>query len=147
MTEIRVYHLSITPLEKALPGILQKILERDMRAVVLTESGDRVSDLNAKLWTYAQQSFLPHGAAADGFAADQPIWLTEKDGDNPNGAKVLVLVDEIHSQHISNYELACIFLTPTQSDSPSWHKQEKAWEAEHQLMHFKQDPTGKWQKG
>ncbi|MGH6989491.1 MAG: DNA polymerase III subunit chi, partial [Stellaceae bacterium] len=44
------------------------------------------------LWTYDEASFLPHGAAAGGHAARQPIWLAAED-ENPNGAQWVMLVD------------------------------------------------------
>lgn len=148
MTEIRIYHLSVTPLERALQDMLGKILERGMRAVVLCDSAQRVSDLNTKLWTLQQGSFLPHGAASDGFAADQPIWLTDQDGDNPNGATVLVLVGSFMAKSLANYNLCCVFLTADQSALPYYQKQMDEWAAAtHPLQHFRQDKTGKWEQG
>ena len=44
------------------------------------------------LWTYRDDAFLPHGTAAGGHAALQPVYLTLGD-ENPNGANVLMLVD------------------------------------------------------
>ena len=63
-----------------------------MRAVVLAGSTERQEYLNSLLWTYDPDSFLAHGSAGDGNAAQQPIYLTTTE-ENPNGAKVLVLVD------------------------------------------------------
>jgi DNA polymerase IIIc chi subunit len=47
--------------------------------------------LDARLWTWRDDAFLPHGTAAMGHAARQPIWLTCGD-ENPNGAQLLMLV-------------------------------------------------------
>ena len=41
-------------------------------------SDERVESLNAQLWTYKERGFLPHGSAKDGFAEDQPGWLTAR---------------------------------------------------------------------
>ena len=92
MTEVRFYHLTRTPLEGALPRMLAKVVERAQRAVVIAGSEERVEALNARLWTYRDRSFLPHGSAKDGHAEDQPIWLTAAD-ENPNGSQVLFLTD------------------------------------------------------
>jgi DNA polymerase III subunit chi len=92
VAEIGFYHLLTTPLERALPRLLERARAQGYRIVVRAASADRVEHLNAALWTYDDSSFLPHGAARDGNAASQPIWLTEGD-DNPNGATMLVLVD------------------------------------------------------
>ena len=92
MAEIGFYHLTKTALEPALGQLLTKVLESGKRAVVMASSPERVEALTKGLWTYRTDGFLPHGSAKDGHAEDQPIYLTEKP-DVPNGASVLVLVD------------------------------------------------------
>lgn len=89
MTEIRFYHLQTRGVDQALPEILQKALGAGHRIVVRTKDAAETERLNQHLWTWRPDSFLPHGSAKDGHAADQPIWLTPGD-DNPNGAKVLM---------------------------------------------------------
>ena len=145
MTEIRFYHLSRNSLEQALPQLLEKVLERGWRAVVMAGSPERAEALAQHLWTYREGSFLPHGNAKDGFAEDQPIWLTEKD-ENPNGAKVLMLTDGAATQNTGTYDMICeIFdeATPGAVDSARtrwqaykssganltyWQQNEKGWE-------------------
>ncbi|MDA1099334.1 MAG: DNA polymerase III subunit chi [Proteobacteria bacterium] len=92
MTTVGFYHLLHWPLEKALPKLLEKALERGHRAIVLAGSQERVEDLNNVLWTYDDRSWLPHGSSSDGLPGEQPIFLTIDD-ENPNGADVLVAVD------------------------------------------------------
>jgi DNA polymerase-3 subunit chi len=92
MTEVGFYHLLHWPLERALPKLLEKALERGHRAIVLAGSLERVEDLNSVLWTYEDGSWLPHGSSGDGPAEEQPVFLTTED-ENPNGADVLVAVD------------------------------------------------------
>ena len=92
MAEIGFYHLLTTPLDRALPRLLERARAQGYRIVVRAASPDRVEHLNSVLWTYDEASFLPHGSARDGNAANQPIWLTDGD-DNPNAATMLVLVD------------------------------------------------------
>jgi DNA polymerase IIIc chi subunit len=92
VTEIGFYHLTRTPLERALPSLLEKVLAAGMRAVVMAGSQERVDALNQLLWTYEERSFLPHGSKRDGRPERQPIWLTTED-ENPNGADCLVMTD------------------------------------------------------
>ncbi|MCS5608435.1 MAG: DNA polymerase III subunit chi, partial [Alphaproteobacteria bacterium] len=92
MPEVGFYHLLHMPLERALPKLLEKALERGHRAIVLTGSKERAEDLNAALWTYEERSWLPHGSAGDGSPETQPIYLTAEE-ENPNGADILVAVD------------------------------------------------------
>ena len=74
--------------------LLERSLERGWRVVVQAASEERVDALDAHLWTYRDDSFLPHGTARDSEAAAQPILLTTAD-DNPNGATVRFLVDGV----------------------------------------------------
>lgn len=92
MVEYGFYHLTRTPLEPALGRLLERVLESGQRAVVVASSAERVEALNRALWTFGRDSFLPHGSREDGFAEDQPVFLTHE-ADFPNGATVLVLVD------------------------------------------------------
>ena len=91
MTEFRFYHLERRRIDQALPEILEEALAHGLRAVVQAPSIERVEALNERLWTYADESFLPHGAAGDGEPETQPIYLTSG-GENPNGAVLRVLV-------------------------------------------------------
>ena len=92
MTEILFYHLQRQPLERVLPALLDKSLERGWRVVVQAASEERVEALDAQLWTYRDDSFLPHGTWREGEAREQPILLTVDDH-NPNGAEVRFLLD------------------------------------------------------
>jgi DNA polymerase-3 subunit chi len=92
MTEVLFYQLQRLPLERALPSLLEKSLERGWRVVVQASSDERVEALDAQLWTYRDDSFLPHGTAREGEAAAQPVLLTASD-DNRNGATVRFLID------------------------------------------------------
>lgn len=106
MTEIGFYHLKTTPLERALPQLLERALGAGHRVVVMAGSDERVLALDALLWTYNDASFLPHGTARDGNAARQPVFLTAAD-ENPNGANMLVLVDGADSAHLDAYRRVC----------------------------------------
>ena len=72
--------------------MLRKSLDRGWRVVVQASSEERVEALDAHLWTWRDDSFLPHGTWRDAEASRQPIVLTLSDH-NPNGATVRFLVD------------------------------------------------------
>jgi DNA polymerase-3 subunit chi len=92
MTEMLFYHLQRQPIERVLPTLLEKSLERGWRVVVQAASDERIEALDAQLWTYRDESFLPHGTAREAEAREQPILLTVG-ADNPNGAAVRFLID------------------------------------------------------
>ena len=79
MTEVLFYHLQDTTLEKVLPSLLEKSLERGWRVAVQAGSEERAEALDAHLWTYREDSFLPHGTWRDSDAMNQPIVLTVDD--------------------------------------------------------------------
>jgi DNA polymerase-3 subunit chi len=91
MSEFRFYHLERRRIDQALPDILEDALAHGLRAVVQAPSIERVEALNERLWTYADESFLPHGAAGDGEPQAQPVYLTSGE-ENPNGASLRVLL-------------------------------------------------------
>jgi DNA polymerase-3 subunit chi len=92
MTEMLFYHLVRQPIERVLPALLERSLERGWRVVVQAASEERVEALDAHLWTFRDDSFLPHGTWREAQAREQPVLLTVND-DNPNGANVRFLLD------------------------------------------------------
>ncbi len=90
MTEVWFYHLTTQPLATALPAVLEKALARGWRVVVEVPDEARLKALDDALWTYAPESFLPHGTIRDRAAERQPILLTDApdDGATPGDAAV-----------------------------------------------------------
>ena|SRR5262249_53051797 len=92
MTEILFYHLQRQPIEQVLTTLVERSYERGWRVVVQAASEERIDALDAHLWTFRDESFLPHGTWRQGEAPEQPILLTIND-DNPNGASVRFVLD------------------------------------------------------
>lgn len=147
MTEIAFYHLTKLPLERALPRLLEKILQSKKRAVILCASEERLNYLNETLWTLGKISFIPHGSAQEGYGEDQPIWLTLKD-ENPNGAQFLILTEGVELPPSSTYE-RCLDLFDGNDEEAVIHAR-KRWKAYkeqgHILTYWKQTESGSWEK-
>jgi DNA polymerase-3 subunit chi len=92
MTEVLFYHLKGQKLEGVLTGLLEKSLERGWKVVVQGASEERIEALDAHLWTYRDDGFLPHGTWREQDAALQPVLLTLMDS-NPNSANVRFLIE------------------------------------------------------
>jgi DNA polymerase III subunit chi len=92
MTEMLFYHLQRQPIERVLPTLIEKSIGRGWRVVVQVASDERLDALDAHLWTFRDDSFLPHGTFREADAREQPVVLTVNE-DNPNGAAVRFLVD------------------------------------------------------
>ncbi|HEY3951506.1 DNA polymerase III subunit chi [Phenylobacterium sp.] len=100
--EVWFYHLERTGLEQALPELLEKTLQRGWKALVRAREGPRLSHIDAALWTWRDDSFLPHGLEDEPQAARQPILLTTG-FDNPNAAEALFLVDGAEPGDLDGY--------------------------------------------
>ena len=94
MTEILFYHLERARLETVLPELLEKTLANGWKAIVRASTRDRVEALDEYLWSYRDDSFLPHGGADvdDPTTVRQPVWITDGEA-TPIDADVLFLVD------------------------------------------------------
>jgi DNA polymerase-3 subunit chi len=90
--EIWFYHLERSALEPVLAELLERTLKRGWRAVVRSPSPQRLAQLDEQLWSFRDDSFLPHGRADEPMAERQPILLSEGE-DCPNNAQALFLLD------------------------------------------------------
>ncbi len=147
MTEVLFYHLERASLEQTLPGLLQRCLERGWRAAVQIGGEDRMRDLDSHLWSHDEASFLPHGTAADGQEASQPVYLTTNT-DNPNGASVRFFVDGATTDSFEGYE-RIVFLFDGANEEATATARE-AWKAAvaagTATTYWRQDERGKWDK-
>jgi DNA polymerase-3 subunit chi len=107
-TEVWFYHLERTSLEQALPELLEKTLQRGWRALVRARDPARLRELDTALWTYRDDSFLPHAPDDEANAVRQPILLTTG-FENPNGAAALFLVDGAEAGELTGFE-RCLVL-------------------------------------
>ena len=146
MTEIRFYHLERSPLEQVLPRMLQTSLQRDWRAVVIARSDERVEALNALLWVYDKDGFLPHGTKKEGHADKQPVWLTT-DEENPNGAHVAFLVDGSEIADPAKFKLCCEMFDGRDGEALQRARAHwKTWKEDgHEVTYWQQTDKG-WEK-
>jgi DNA polymerase-3 subunit chi len=146
LTEIGFYHLLSTPLERALPKLLERARAEGHPIVVRAGSPERVAQLDALLWTYDEASFLPHGSVRDGNAAAQPIWLTDRD-ENPNRASMLVLVDGVEAGDLSGFTRCADLFDGNHPEAVAAARERwrRARAAAHALTYWQQTPAG-WER-
>jgi DNA polymerase III subunit chi len=147
MTEVLFYHLEHQPLERVLPSLVEKTLERGWRAVIQAGSEERLEALDTLLWTYKDDSFLPHGTKKDGHAELQPVYLTTGD-DNPNGATVRFLVDGAAAADFAGYaRLVYLFdghePQAVEQARAEWKRAKAAGCA---VTYWQQSESGRWEK-
>ncbi len=148
MAEVGFYHLTKSALEPALGQLLTKVLKSGKRAVVMASSAERVEALTKGLWTYRTDSFLPHGSSKDGHAEEQPVYLTEKP-DVPNGASVLILVDNASVDPVPVGIERVLIMFDGQDQASLTHAR-ASWKAYQEkgekLVYWQQNDRGGWIK-
>lgn len=146
--ELLFYHLKSRPLEAVLPALLEKSLERGWRAVVQSGSEERLAMLDAHLWSYRDDSFLPHGLASDRDAADQPVLLTTE-GSCENAAQVWFLIDGADLPE-SPEDYDRIVLLFDGNDEEAVETARRQWKAARELSltatYWLQDEQGRWRQ-
>ncbi|MDE1986165.1 MAG: DNA polymerase III subunit chi [Alphaproteobacteria bacterium] len=152
MTETLFYHLERRSLDDVLPGLIEKTLERGWRALIRAESAERADAIDTRLWTYSEQTFLPHAQAGDGDPGRQPVLITVEEG-NPNNANVLFLVGGAPPPAWDSAEakdLTRIVLMFDGRDTVAVESARGAWKnakaAGHDVTYWKESPAGKWEK-
>ena len=147
MPEVLFYHLEHHPLERVLPALLERTIERGWRAVVQVGSAERLEALDTTLWTYRDDSFLPHGRKGDGHAAEHPIYLTTGD-DTPNGAAVRFLVDGADMTSFDGFERIVVLFDG--GDPDALQRARGQWKAVKSAglgaTYWQQSETGRWEK-
>jgi DNA polymerase-3 subunit chi len=150
MTETLFYHLERRSLEDTLPGLVEKSLQRGWRAAIKTDSSERSDALDTLLWTYDDQSFLPHAQLGDGDAEEQPVLITVEEG-NPNSAQIVFYVGgAMPSDWEQLNDLARVVLLFDGRDETALAGARAAWKdakaGGHDVTYWKETPNGKFDK-
>lgn len=144
--DILFYHLEQRPLEQVLPVLLEKSLEKGWRAVIEAASAERLAVIDAHLWTYTDESFLPHGMDEGEGSADQPILLTATT-ENRNKAQVRFFIDRAVPREGEDYERLVYLFSGNDPDAIA--EARTAWKSlkdKHELTYWQQDEGGRWAK-
>lgn len=157
-TEYLFYHTEQKPVAQVLPQLLEKTLERGWRALVRASSAEFLDAIDSALWTYREDSFLPHGTGRDGFAEYQPIFLAlglDEDagaaadisaGANPNGAEVLFLLETASGTDGTAFKRVVRLFDDANEAAKA--KARAEWKALKERgfsgTYWRQDLTGKW---
>jgi DNA polymerase-3 subunit chi len=136
------YHLSASPLERVLPSIAEKVVAGGGR-LLLVAGPDLLSRLDEQLWSYAKDSFLPHGRERP---ESQPILLSPEPL-AANGATNIALADGRWRDEALGFERAFYFFDGESRDSAreAWRSLKGRPEVE--ARYWKQDERGKWVQG
>ena len=144
MTDILFYHLQNQPLEAVLPNLVEKSRERGWQAAIQAASEERLQALDDHLWTFRDDSFLPHGRAGAAGEADQPILIAPAP-DAANGARHIALADGIWRDEALGFDRAFHFF-----DDATIAAARAAWKAlagrDDIARNFWKQDDGRWTK-
>ena len=147
MAEVRFYHLTRTPLDRVLPTLLEKTLERGKKALVLVENEQQAEDINALLWTYNDRSFLPHGTTAEGEADRQPIWITDQN-EAPNNATYAFMLGVARLENPSRFEMTALLFDGNSDHAVASARE--SWKAYKdkglEVSYWQQNDRGAWEQ-
>ena len=148
MIRIDFYHLTKSTLDEALPRLVTKAFQTDKTIKIKVGNPLRLDFLNTHLWTFDEESFLPHGTKKDGFSDMQPIFLSSDD-EVPNDATLLFVVDgaDVDPNTAKTFErIFYIFDSNNQDELSKARLSWKAFDADFEKHYWQQDATGKWQE-
>ncbi len=141
------YHLTRTTADEAVPALLEKVLERGWRALVRSPDPARIARLDDLLWTYREDSVLPHGRADRDRPAQQPVLLTS-DASAPNAANVLMLLDMAEPFDAPEVERVMVVFEDAAPGAKDAAR--RAWaearSAGGRCVYFEQTESGGWTK-
>ena len=143
--QVDFYHLTQVPLERVLPQIAEKVLATGGRLVIVAGDMAQRAKLDQLLWTYAPESFLPHGQAGGVDDGRQPVLIAEAP-EAANGARNIALVDGIWRDEALGFDRAFHFF-----DEEAIGAARAAWKglAERdgvERNYWKQNDAGRWEK-
>jgi DNA polymerase-3 subunit chi len=148
MTEILFFHLQSRPLEQVLPTILDRAVSRGQKVVVEVSSQERLSALDDHLWSYSDESFLPHVTDAEADAATNPVVLTTR-AHNPNAASVRICAEGVRiPDALADYERVVLIFDGDDPDALAGAREDwkKVRAAGANASYWQQDDSGRWEK-
>ena len=146
MTEVSFYHLTSSSLEKALPKLLEKIYQQELRTVILCENEQLIPIMDDLLWSYSTKTFLAHATHLDPMPEQQSIYITNKE-ENPNNASILISIGESLPHYWQAFDKYLdIFSSNNEQELQSARERyKKLKEQGHIIKYWKQDDKGGWE--
>jgi DNA polymerase-3 subunit chi len=127
--------------------LLEKTLAKGWRALVRSGDPNRLEALDQTLWTWRDDSFLPHGRSDQPDADRQPVLLATDEA-NPNAAQCLFLLDGAQPENPESFERVIVMFDG--QDESAVNGARRLWKQlttpERSLSYWRQSPEGRWEK-
>ena len=148
--EITFYHLTKSPIAKALPQLVAKICDLRERAFILCKDEQQMLDLDKLLWTTPANAFIPHDTMKCSDPQIQPLLLlTEEIQDNLNDAKIGISLNASRINESLNLKkyLYVFYGNEDESEVITTLKLYKFYiEKGHKVTFWQQNDQSKWLK-
>ena len=143
--QVDFYHLTVTPLDRALPQIAEKVVASGNRLLIVAAGEAQRVALDRLLWGYTPDSFLPHAQMGAGDDAAQPILIAGEVA-AANGAQHIALVDATWRDEALAFERAFHFFDEESIDAAraAWRTLQGREGVERR--YWKQNDAGRWEK-
>ncbi|MBX3593292.1 DNA polymerase III subunit chi [Sphingomonas sp.] len=141
--QVDFYHLTVTPVERALPGIAAKVVDGGGRLLVVSADPGQRARIDGALWSWQAESFLPHAQAGEGDDRIQPV-LIGPEVEPANGARFVALIDGEWRDAALDFDRAFHFF-----DGEAIGAARVAWKGlagrdDVERRYWKQDENGRW---
>ncbi len=140
------YHLEASTVVSVLPGLLEKTLQKGWRALVKMPP-EQIKEMDDYLWTYRDDSFLPHGRDDEPMAEQQPITLTGAAQD-AEGYQAVFLIGGTEVENMEGVERCMVMINGRSKDDIQ--RARAQWKAlkdtEAKLSYYQQNDRGAWEK-
>jgi len=147
VTQIIFYSTAPLQVEKTLFALLEKSLEKGNKSLLLFKDKEKCLSINEQLWTYKQNSFLPHISEDDQIYdnIDVPVYLSTKN-ENPFKAELLFSIDGFLPDNIDHFERVIIIIDVNDELLNEKYKNyyldiKQNFE---DIVFYKSDDNGKW---
>lgn len=143
--QVDFYHLTATPLDRALPRIAERVVAGGGRLLIVSGDAAQRAAIDRLLWTYAADTFLPHAQVGEGDDARQPVLVGETPAAT-NSARNIAIIDGRWRDEALQFDRAFHFF-----DADTIAAARAAWKglADREDLtrnYWKQDDAGKWAK-
>jgi DNA polymerase-3 subunit chi len=140
------YHLEGSTIENVLPELLEKTLAKGWRALVKLPE-DMLAEMDDLLWTFRDESFLPHGRDDEPMADWQPILLSAET-ESAKGFDAVFLIGGADISEMEGVQRAMVMINGrSQSDVTRERGRWKALkDAGADLSYYQQNSRGSWEK-
>jgi DNA polymerase-3 subunit chi len=145
LVQVDFYHLTATPVERALPQIAERVVGSGQRLLIVLGDDDGRAALDRLLWSYTPDSFLPHAQAGSADDAAQPVLIAGA-VEPSNGARYVALVDGAWREEALGFDRAFHFFGDDQVEDARAAWRSLGGREGVERRYWKQNDEGRWEQ-